>query len=107
MKSGKLDRRIEILSSTQSQNDFGEPIFVWTTFATIWADLIPVAGNEKYASMRKTEEVLFRVIIRHLPGLLISMRLKYLGNIYDIKSINELGRRAGFELFISLMKTPT
>lgn len=106
LKSGLLDRRVIIQSQTATQNANGEEILTWATFATIWADLIPIAGNEKYATMRKTEEVLFRVRIRHLPGLLIDMRLSYENKIYDIKSINELGRRDGAELFISLHKTP-
>ena len=109
MKAGLLDQRIEIQSQTLTKDSYGQDIPTWTTFATVWADVIPLEGRqlpaeERYVALRKTENVLYRVKLRNLPNLTIDMRVLYEAKYYDIKSIQRLGRKEGHQLFIALQR---
>ena len=104
MKAGLLDQRIEIQSQTLTKDSYGQDIPTWTTFATVWADVIPLEGDERYVALRKTENVLYRVKLRNLPNLTIDMRVLYEAKYYDIKSIQRLGRKEGHQLFIALQR---
>jgi len=104
MKAGLLDRRIVIEQYTQTQNNFGELVPSWSTWNTVWADLIPVKGNEGFMAARKTEQAEFRVRMRYISGLTEDMRLNFQSKTWDILSINELGRQEGWEIIIKQHK---
>jgi len=106
MKSGLLDKRIVIQSATLAQDTMGQMVPTWSTHATVWADLIPIKGDEVTEANRLTQKVDFRVRIRYLSTLTIDMRVSYNSAYYDIVSINELGRKDGYELFIQLHRDP-
>lgn len=98
MRSGNLDRRIVIEKNAASQNSFGEPEESWSTFATVWANVRPVRGNEQFASdqRRAERQSIFR--IRYLSGLTEKMRISHDSAYYDIEGIIEIGRREGMEI---------
>ena len=71
---------------------------MWTKFATVWARVAPITGQEKFLGDKDTASAntLFR--IRNLSGLKQSMRIVYKSQNYDIKNILEIGRGEGFNI---------
>lgn len=104
MDAGRLDRRITIQTFTESNNTFREPIKTWVTLATVWAQLVPQRGTERYA-IREGQAVDARALviwrIRHRTDVTTLMRISYGGELYDIQDIREIGRREGLELATS------
>lgn len=93
-----MDRRITIEQVTKSRDTFGEPIETWSDLVSMWAQVRPLRAQEQF----KTEQDIvfadteFR--IRYRPDINHEMRVNYDGNLYDIESIIELGRREGLRL---------
>ena len=102
MNAGLLDTQIIIQSQTQTQDATGQPVLTWTTWNTVWADVIPIKNDEIVAADRKTETSNYRARIRYISGLTEDMRVVFNSKNYDITSINLLGRDEGWEIFIKL-----
>lgn len=92
MKAGKLDRRIQIKSSTSAPDAYGEPIPTETTLATVWAFLMEQRPSEVFnaGSDQPLEQVIFQV--RYRTDITQSMVVVYKSNRFEIKGIKEVGR---------------
>jgi len=95
----KLDRRIDIQTNTQSNEDeFGEFTSSWTTTASCWADMKSLEVTETSQGVVQLDEVDIVLTIRYRPNLTTSNRIVYNSFIYDIRGIAEIGRRKYLEL---------
>lgn len=102
MRAGRLDKRFVIESASLAQDSYGAENPSWSTFATVWGAFMPLPGTEQYTADRKTEDVPIRIKMRYYPNVTIDMRVLHNSKYYDIISINELGRREGYELIVKL-----
>lgn len=107
MRAGKLDRRIQLQTGTESRDAFGQAIYTWTTTFTIWADVFPLPYNENVEGDRKTEQPFFKVRMRYQAGIIPTMRVLYNSSYYDIISINEGNRQEFLDLIIQLDRNTT
>lgn len=86
--------RIEVRSSTQDAA--GEPVYAWSTFATVRAAMQRATGRELFESQQRNGRVPTIFRIRYLDGVTPAMRLVLLSTnaVYDIISVvDEEGRR--------------
>ncbi len=85
--SAQLNKPIEILSVTETDDGFGgseESDFVFHSCnAAIW----PVKANEQVQNMREELEVSHKIRIRYYPGITAQMRIRYNARTFEIKSI--------------------
>lgn len=95
MKSGDLRWPVTIQSKTPVRNaTSGEITYTWGTFASVWADMQPVARRGSRAAWEaviaeqiKAQRVI-QFVIRWIPGVDETMRIiDQAGLIWDIKSI--------------------
>lgn len=100
MKSGKLDRKIEIQSRVETQNSFGEAVITYTTFANVWAEVIPLSGRELFAAAQIYPEAQMRIRIRYRSGITEKHRVVFESTNYDIIHIAEIGRKEGLEFIV-------
>ncbi|MEW9522371.1 phage head closure protein [Agrobacterium radiobacter] len=98
MRSGKLDSKIKLQTSTHIVREDGVPIMTWTDFATVRAEILQSGTEQFYRAYGSVEEgqTIFR--IRHLSGLNTSMRIIFEDRNYDIRKINEIRRKRGYEI---------
>ena len=92
LDAGRLTERITIESPTKTQNDVGETVLAWSTFAEVWAKVESLAGRE---AERYSEIVGFsghKVTTRAIEGLTSLMRVIYRGRTLEIGAINEFER---------------
>lgn len=99
MRAGRLDRRITLQRRTLAENDYGEAIETWVDLATVWAEMLPVRGAERYAAQQTVAETEIKWRIRWRPNLTPIDRLTYDGRTYDVNGVLEIGRRIGLELY--------
>ena len=98
MEAGKLDRRIVIERYTEAQDDFGQPIETYEPVDTVWAEVKPLRGQERFQAQQVSAEAETRFRIRWRNDIDEKMVLVHDGAVYDIKAILEIGRREGLEI---------
>lgn len=88
MRIGTLRHRITIQSRTDTQDDFGAPVYSWTTFlADVPADVVPVTGKEYLAAGSTSAQVVAKATIRYAAGILPTMRVIHDGATYVIQAV--------------------
>lgn len=100
MKSGKLDRRITIQNRVETQNTLGEAVISYTTFAQVWAEVVPLRGREYFTAAQTVPEAQLRIRIRYMTGVTEKHRIVYEGVNCDILHIAEIGRKEGLEIMV-------
>ena len=96
--SNKMDRLITLQTSTATRSASGQEIVTWSNLATMWAEVVPRSGREYFGANQNIAEVdaIFR--IRYRDGIRPEMRIQYQQQTYNIRWVQELGRREGLEL---------
>lgn len=104
MQAGKLDRRVVIQTSAETQDAMGAPSVTWSTFATVWASRRDTRGSERVRAGAETAmaDAVFR--IRYLAGVTAKMRVLEGSDTWDIEAVAELGRREGLDLTCSRVR---
>jgi head-tail adaptor len=104
MNIGKLDRKIDIYTFTETMNAEGGFSISETLFKSMWAKVAnsSPAGKE-YTNDRKqgVDTLMFTVRYGYAVDLLDTMLLKYMDETYTILSIQEAvqyGRKVAFEI---------
>jgi SPP1 family predicted phage head-tail adaptor len=89
--AGRLDRMITIESLTQTRDAEGGMVDTWTTFATSWAMIKNLSGNERSVTPHGgvAAEARTEFTIRYLSGVTAKMRVTYDGKYYNIAHVND------------------
>ena len=87
MRAGTLRDYVTIQSLTTSQDAYGGVTETWADFASVWANVEYLTGNELWRAQQANSEARGRVRIRHRNDIKPTMRIKH-GSIYlDILSV--------------------
>lgn len=83
--SGDLRHRVELQSQQQTQDaTTGEITVAWVTYATVWAQIVPMSAREFIQSDATQSEVLGRMAIRYRDDVQASHRVLYRSKVYNI-----------------------
>lgn len=92
--SGSLNRKIIIQTSFYtSKQDSGERNEQWTTYATVYASIGESSGGEALETNQVAATNNTTFTIRYKAGIKTKMRIQYNDELYNIKGIEEIGRR--------------
>jgi SPP1 family predicted phage head-tail adaptor len=98
VRAGQLDRKIEIQRYAPNRDETsGEIVPGWATLYTVWASKKQQSGREaiRAEQLVASQTVVFTIRYKDVQP---KDRVLFEGRYYDIKSINELGRKEGLEL---------
>jgi SPP1 family predicted phage head-tail adaptor len=102
---GAMSRRVELRNFTTVQDSFGELIRTWSTFATVWASILPLSGREFLAAQQVNAEDIRKIVIRYRTDVNVVTRIKSGTSEYDIQSVANLeDRNTWLELICKLIK---
>lgn len=93
INAGDLTRRITIQSKTVTQDTDGAEIVVYSTLATVWAQVITNSGREFYAAQKINAETTAVFRIRYRTGIETTSRVQYGNRYFDILHINDVDER--------------
>lgn len=96
MRAGRLNTRVGILRKTRATNTFGEEIETWNTIATVWAEIVPLRGAERFAAMQTVAQIETKVRIRYRKGLTPLDRLYFWEKQHDIVDVVNLCQGVGW-----------
>ena len=97
MRAGKLDRTITIQGFTNTVNEYGTPVQVFTDKATLRAQIIQ-SSTEEFIRGGAVDETVIIFRTRWLAGVTTADRIEYQGEAFNIKETKEIGRRKAMEL---------
>jgi SPP1 family predicted phage head-tail adaptor len=75
VRAGSLRRRVTIQERSASFDTFGEPLDTWTTFATVWAEIVDLSSTEIVRDGSFSAQITTTVTIRYRTGILSGMRV--------------------------------
>lgn len=101
MDASRLDRRIRLEQRAVTRADDGSETSAWSLVAEVWAQVVPLRGQERYGAGAEQPERDARVRIRWRPGISAGMRVVYEDRAWDIQAVLEVGRREGLDLLCS------
>jgi SPP1 family predicted phage head-tail adaptor len=97
-QAGELSSRITVESAAKTQNAVGETVLSWSTVATVWAKVEPLAGREaeRYGEIVGLNG--HKVTIRHRSDITSAMRIIYRSRTLEIGAVNEFLKDSYLEL---------
>jgi len=99
MRSGRLDRQIELQTLTKSQGAAGGSERSWSTLDNVYAEVSQRQGDEANEGDQKHDDQTYIFRIRFRTDVdSASTRIKYAGDTYDIQGVQELGRREALQI---------
>ena len=93
LRSGDLNKRIEIQAPTKVSDGMGGFTTIWTTLKTIDAAIWDATSNERNQASATTLIISHRIRIRYLSVFKSSWRLKYNNRYFAIVSIVNPGEK--------------
>lgn len=83
---GKLRHRVSLQSATTVNDSYGQPTRTWATYATVWALVEPVSGEESTLAMQLQGGTTHKITIRYRAGVSVGHRILYGTRIFNISA---------------------
>jgi len=93
IRSGDLNRRVEIQAQTKVSDGMGSFTTTWTTLDTVWAAIWDATSNERNQASATTLIISHRVRIRYRNVFKSSWRLKFNNRYFAIVSVVNPGEK--------------
>ena len=90
LKIGDLRHRIELLDFVVLEDEWMNQKKEWVLKATLWAAVSNLHGREYFAAAAVQLEKMLLFTVRFYPGLHEGMQIRFQGNLYDIKFIDNI-----------------
>jgi len=88
MQAGRLRHRVTLQSLVPMQDPLtGVVTNAWTAFATVWASVEPLSAREFLQASALSSQVVARIRIRYLAGVMPSMRIIHGERTYNIEGV--------------------
>ena len=85
MNAGQLDQRIELQRLTRTDDGYGGYVETWTTYASVWANVRPLSGRERYQAQQTQANANYRITIRYRSDVLDADRIVWRGQALNIR----------------------
>ncbi len=100
VSSGILDQRITIQQLTVVRGQFGGHDETWSTFATVWAQILDMTGREIFQAHAMGSAATKLITIRYMTGVVPAMQVVLPdGVIGRIEWIRVVPRKKYMELY--------
>jgi head-tail adaptor len=98
MRSGNLDRVIQIQRSTTALDMNGAPMRTWTLVATMRAQKLENATDNRESDRGDTTDNVITFRMHWIDGVTLENRVTYQDQPFKIMTIKEIGRRVGLDI---------
>lgn len=99
MRAGKLRHKIQILTITTTQDDYGAEIQSEVVYKEVFAEIKPISGGEKFLANQRYPEATTSIRFRYFDGLDTNMRIAFGTRRFDIQNIVNTDEK-NYEYFV-------
>ena len=93
---GELNHRLVLEAPSETPDGVGGVTRTWTSLATLWAAIEPVAAEDQVVADRRLGVLSHRIVIRHRDGLTTNHRFRFGARTFAIRAIRDLEERGRF-----------
>ena len=96
MRIGLKRHRVTIERATTAQTDTGAMAKTWGSIGQVWAEIVPMRGDEQIQGMQLTAAVTHTIRMRRTgaaASLTPADRITYAGRTFDLTSTVDIGER--------------
>lgn len=86
-RAGQLDTPIELQSAEQAVSDAGQASQAWTTYATVWAEMLPSPGSEFQEGHKQKAAIAWTIRLRRREDISAKHRVLWGSRILSIRSV--------------------
>jgi SPP1 family predicted phage head-tail adaptor len=87
MNAGELRQKLTIQTLTRTPDGYGGYTKAWNDFATTWAKIQPLRGDERYKAQQVMNTVSHKITLRYLDGIKPQMRAISGSRIFNILAV--------------------
>ena len=87
MQAGRLNRKCQLQSPSQSVDELGQPIPGWTDLATVWGDIRLKSGLESIKAGAPVSVVQASIRVRYRAGITAGMRVVHNLQAFNIVAV--------------------
>jgi SPP1 family predicted phage head-tail adaptor len=93
-----LRHRIAIQKNTPAKSGAGDGSKAdhWSTYKVVFAEIIPVSGNENYVAQGIQSSVAYRITCHYFPGVNPQMRILWGTRVFEIYAARNLNEQNKF-----------
>lgn len=77
MRAGLLNRRVTVQNRVESRSSSGEVTWTWADWKTVWASVLPAAGQRFFQAQQLQTTVTHTVRVRYQPGFRTDQRITH------------------------------
>lgn len=87
LRSGSLNREIEVQVRSTAKDASGQQLDSWSTFCKTRAAIEQMSGSETVAAGAQLGETMHQLTVRYRPGFRANMRVVYQGRVFNVLSV--------------------
>lgn len=84
---GDLRLRVTLQAEGATSDDGGGYVSSWEDIASVWAQIVPLTGNEVFVHARVEAHVTHRITMRYRSDVTTAMRLIYQERVFNIRAV--------------------
>lgn len=93
IRSGDLRHRIDFQERNETKGAQGGIAPSWTTVASRWAEIVPLAGKELVDARQINATISLQVRLRYLPILTTKLRILFKERVFGIEVVRNIDER--------------
>ena len=98
MDVGRLNQSIELLKREEGKSAWGEATGTWAVYDTVWAWVKLLPGMELIRASAEVLRVRASFRIRYRDGITSGLRVRYMGQVYDVRGVALTDDRRFYDL---------
>jgi SPP1 family predicted phage head-tail adaptor len=87
MRAGRLSKRVALQRYSEAADGYGEQVRTWSTFATVWAGIEPLAAKERFAAQQINAHLTLRCVIRYRSDVDTTCRVIFDDRIFQVDGV--------------------
>jgi len=85
--SSQLRQKLTLQREVRTNDDVGGYVRSWVDVADLWAEIIPMRGNEKLFGNQVQAVVTHKIKLRYREGVTPEMRLMYDNRVFNVRHV--------------------
>lgn len=88
--TSRLRHKLTLQQEVRTPDDVGGYTRTWSDVADLWAEIMPLTGNERLLGPQLQSEVTHKILLRYRDGITAGMRLVFENRALNIRYVTNV-----------------